>query len=56
MRVHSTRAMYIHCACHRLQLASIQAADSVSELKKVFGLMGNLWKFFYYSPKKKQKH
>ena len=28
------------------------AADCVSELKKVFGLMGNLWKFFYYSPKK----
>ena len=54
MRVHSAHAIYIHCACHRLQLASIQAADSVSELKKVFGLMGNLWKFFYNSPKKQK--
>ena len=41
MHVHSTHAMYIHCDCHRLQLVSIQVADCVSELKKVFGLMGN---------------
>jgi len=41
-----------HCACHRLQLASTQAADCVPEIKKVFGLIENFWKFFYYSPKK----
>ena len=28
MRTHSAHAMYIHCSCHRLQLASVQAADS----------------------------
>lgn len=52
MRTHSAHAMYIHCACHRLQLASVQAAESVPEIKKIFGMMGNIWKLFYYSPKK----
>ena len=51
MRVNSAHSMYIHCACHKLQLASIQAADKVPEIKKVFGMMGNLWKLF---PKKQK--
>ena len=54
MRTHSAHAVYIHCACHRLQLASVQAAASVPEIKKIFGMMGNIWKLFYYSPKKMQ--
>ena len=54
MQTHSPHAKYIHCACHRLQLASVQAAQSIPEIKRVFGLMGNLWKLFYYSPKKSQ--
>lgn len=54
MRVHSAHSLYIHCACHRLQLASVQAAASVPEIKKVFGMIGNLWKLLYYSPKKAQ--
>lgn len=52
MQVHSAHAVYIHCTCHRLQLASLQAADSVIAIKKLFGTMANLWKFFYYSSKK----
>ena len=52
IRVHSAHALYVHCTCHRLQLASIQAAAKVPEIKKIFTLMGNLWKLFYYSPKK----
>ena len=52
MRTHSAHALYIHCACHRLQLASIQAADSITVINKMFGTMTNLWKLFYYSPKK----
>ena len=27
IRVHAAHALYIHCSCHRLQLASIQVAD-----------------------------
>ena len=40
------------CSCHRLELASIQTAKSVKEVKLMFGAMTNLWKLFYYSPKK----
>lgn len=52
MRTHSAHAVYIHCVCHRLQLASIEAAESVTTINKIFGTMTNLWKLFYYSPKK----
>ena len=52
MGANSAHALYFHCACHRLQLASIQAAESNSEVKQVFGMMSNVWKLFYYSPKK----
>ena len=52
MRTLAAHSFYIHCASHRLQLASMQAANSVPEIKKMFGTMGNLWKFFFNSPKK----
>ena len=52
IRVHAAHALYIHCSCHRVQLASIQAAESVATIKKMFGTMTTLWKMFYYSPKK----
>ena len=52
MRVHTAHAFYIHCSCHRFQLASMQAGESIAPVKKMFGTMGNLWKLFYYSPKK----
>ena len=48
----AAHALYIHCSCHSLQLASIQTAKSVKEIKMMFGAMTNLWKLFYYSPKK----
>ena len=49
LRSHSC---HIHCACHRLQLASLQAADAVVSVKKIFGVVSNLWKLFHYPPKK----
>ena len=52
MKVHAAHALYIHCSCHRLQLASIQAADAVGTVRRMFGTMTNLWKLFYYSPKR----
>ena len=30
----------------------MQAANSVPEVKNMFGTMGNIWKLFFYSPKK----
>ncbi len=50
--VHTFCAIYFHCACYRLQLASIHAVERNPEIKKVFGMMTNIWKLFYYSPKK----
>ena len=47
--------MYIHCSCHQLQLASIQAAESVPQIQKMFGMMANLWKVFFYSPTKAEE-
>ena len=52
IRTHSAHAVYIHCACHLLQLASIQVTESVTAINKMFGMMNNTWKLFYYSPKK----
>lgn len=48
----AAHALYIHCSCHKLQLASIQAAESIQVIKNMFGTMTNLWKMFHYSPKK----
>ena len=52
MRPLAAHSFYIYCASHSLQLASMQAANSVPEIRKMFGTMGNIWKFFFYSPKK----
>ena len=35
MRIHAAHAMFIHCACNRLQLVSVQAAENVTEVKKI---------------------
>ncbi len=40
MQVHSAHAVYIHCTCHRLQLASLQAADSIIAIKKTLWYHG----------------
>ena len=40
-----------HCSCHRLQLASIQAAASVKEIRMFFGTMASVWKCFIILPK-----
>ena len=51
-QVHACHTLYLHCACHRLQLASMQAAEGVKEIKELLGMMTNIWKLFYNSPKK----
>ena len=52
IRTHLAHALCIHCACHRIQLASNLDADSITVINKMFGTMMNLWKLFYYLPKK----
>ena len=34
IRTRAAHALYVHCSCHRLQLASVQAAASNPEIKK----------------------
>ena len=55
VRFHSPSALYVHCRCHQLQLASVHAADEHNEVKRMFGTLLTMWKMFHYSPKKAEK-
>ena len=55
VRLHAPSALYVHCRCHQLQLASVHAADEHTEVKRMFGTLLALWKTFHYSPKKAEK-
>ena len=48
----SPHALFVHCRCHVLQLASVQAANATSGIKHVYTTLMMLWKFFHYSPKR----
>ena len=45
-------ALFVHCHCHLLQLACVQAANSTYRIKHVYVTLTALWKFFHYSPKR----
>ena len=47
----SSHALFVHCHCHVLQLASVQAANATPGIKHVYTTLMTLWKFFHYSPK-----
>ena len=55
MRAHVPAALYVHCNCHRLQLAAVTAANEHREIKRVIGTLMTIWKTFHYSPKKAEK-
>ena len=55
MKCHAPSSLYIHCHCHRLQLAAVNAAHDHREVSKVFGTLLTMWKTFHYSPKKAEK-
>lgn len=46
-------ALFVHCHCHLLQLACVQAANSIQGIKHVYVTLTALWKFFH-SPKRTQ--
>ena len=48
----SSYALFVHCRCHILQLASVQAANATPGIKHVYTTLMTLWKFFRYSPKR----
>ena len=47
----SPHALFVHCRCHVLQLASVQASNATSGIKHVYTTLMTLWKFFHYYPK-----
>ena len=44
-------ALFVHCHCHLLQLACVQAENSTAGIKHVYVSLMALWKYFHYSPK-----
>ena len=48
----SPHALFVHCRCHVLQLASVQAANTTPGIKHVYTNLMTLWKFFHYSPER----
>ena len=47
----SAHALFVHCCCHVLQLASVHTANATPCIKHVYTTLMMLWKFFHYSPK-----
>ena len=45
-------AVFVHCHCHLLQLACVQAANNINGIKHVYVTLTSQWKFFHYSPKR----
>lgn len=52
LKKNSPHAIFVHCHCHKLQLASVQAANKTDGIKHVYTMLTSLWKFFHYSPKR----
>ena len=51
MKRHSPHAVFVHCHCHQLQLACVQAANATTGIEHVYVTPTSLWKFFHYSSK-----
>ena len=41
------RRSFVHCHCHILQLASVQAANATPDINHVYTILMTLWKFFH---------
>ena len=54
MKNNSPHALLVHCHCHLLQLACVQAANRTPGIKHIYTTLTTLWKFFYYSPKRSE--
>ena len=52
LKSNSPHSIFVHCHCHLLQLACVQAASITPGIKHVYITLTTLWKFFQYSPKR----
>ena len=50
LKTHAPHAAFVHC--HLLQLAYVQAANSMTGIKHMYTTLTILWKNFHYSPKR----
>ena len=51
IKKHTPHALLVHCHCHLLQLACVQAANNTPGIAHVYKALTTLWKHFHYSPK-----
>ena len=51
LKKHAPHSVFVHCHCHKLQLACVQSANSTEGIKHAYTTLTTLWKFFHYSPK-----
>ncbi len=52
---HAPHAIFIHCHCHMLQLACVQAANNTAGIQHIYiysTALTTFWKYFHYSPKR----
>ena len=54
LKKHVPHAVFVHCHCHLLQLACLQAANSTTGIKHVYSTLITPWNYFHYSPKRAQ--
>ena len=54
LKKHAPHSVFVHCHCHKLQLACVQSANSTEGIKHVYTTLTTLCKFFHYSPKRCQ--
>ena len=52
LKMLSPHALYVHCHCHLLQLACVQAANETKGIKHVYTTLMTMWKYFHYSLKR----
>jgi len=52
LREHSPHLIFVHCRSHLLQLALVQSARSITEVKRALALLNKLYAMFSHSPKR----
>ena len=46
LKKHVPHSVFVHCHCHKLQLACVQSANRTEGIKNVYTTLTTLWKFF----------
>ena len=54
LKKHTPHTVFVHCHCHKLQLACAKSANSTEGIKHVYTTLTTLWNFFHYLPKRCQ--